>query len=80
MLCCAPGVSCCPLPVAPGTVARQASLSMGLSSQDQWSALPSPTPEDLCKPGREPVSSAFPALAGRFLTTEPPGKPRLPYV
>ena len=80
MLLCALGVSHCPLSVAPGTIARQAPLSMGFSSQDQWSALPSPTPEDLRKPGCEPVSPAFPALAGRFLTTEPPGKPRLPYV
>ena len=75
MLLCALGVSHCPLSVAPGTIARQAPLSMGFSSQDQWSALPSPTPEDLRKPGCEPVSPAFPALAGRFLTTEPPGKP-----
>ena len=74
---CALGVSRCPLSVAPGTVARQAPLSMGFSSQDQWSALPSPTPEDLRKPGREPVSPAFPALAGRYLTTEPPGKSKL---
>ena len=29
---------------------------------------------DLPRPGREP---AFPALAGRFSTTAPPGKPRL---
>ena len=53
----------------------QAPLSMEFSSQDQWSGLPSPTPEDLRKPGLEPVSPAFPALAGRFFTTEPPGKP-----
>ena len=58
----------------------QAPLSMEFSSQDQWSGLPSPTPEDLRKPGLEPVSPAFPALAGRFFTIEPPGKPRLPYV
>ena len=33
--------------------------------------LPLSTPGDLPNPGIEPVS---PALAGRFLTTEPPGK------
>ena len=31
---------------------------------------------DLPRPGLEPVS---PALAGRFSTTAPPGKPQLPY-
>jgi len=38
-----------------------------------WSAngLPFPTPGDLPDPGIEP---AFPAFAGGFFTTEPPGK------
>ena len=31
-----------------------------------------PPPGDLLNPGTEP---AFPALAGGFFTTEPPGKP-----
>ena len=34
-----------------------------------------PPPEDLPNPGIQPVSLACPALAGRFFTTEPPGKP-----
>ena len=38
-----------------------------------WSGLPFPPPGDLPNPGIEPV---FPALAGGFFTTEPPGKPR----
>ena len=33
--------------------------------------MPFPSPEDLPGPGIKPVS---PALAGRFFTTEPPGK------
>ena len=37
----------------------------------QWE-LPFPSPEDLPDPGIEFVS---PALAGRFFTAEPPGKP-----
>ena len=45
---------------------------MGLSRQDYWSGLPFPSPGDLPDPGIEPVS---PALAGRFFTTEPLGKP-----
>ena len=59
--------------VAPRTVAHQAPLSMGLSWQEYWSGLPFPPPGDLPDPGNEPAS---PVLAGRFFTTEPPGKPK----
>ena len=52
--------------------ACQAPLSMGFSRQEYWSGLPCPPPEDLPDPGMEPASHA---LAGRFFTTEPPGKP-----
>ena len=34
----------CPTLVTPWTVARQAALSMGLSRQEYWSALPCPSP------------------------------------
>ena len=47
----------------------------GLPRQDYWSRLPSPTPADLLNPGTEPT---FPALAGRFFTTEPAGRPMYP--
>ena len=60
----------------PWTVARQAPLSMGLSRQKYWSGLPYPPPGDLPDLGIKPVSSASPALSGRFFTTEPPGKPQ----
>ena len=56
------------------TVARQAYLSMGFPRQERWSGLPFPPPGDLANPGIEPTSVA-PALAGGFLTTEPPGNP-----
>ena len=56
----------------PWTVACQATLSTGFSRQEHWSGLPCPPPGDLPDPGIEPAS---PALAGRFFTTEPPGKP-----
>ena len=46
---------------------------MGFSRKEYWSELPFP-PVDLPNPGIEPTSVA-PALAGRFFTTEPPGKP-----
>ena len=48
-----------------------APLSMGFSKQEYWSGLPIPFPSDVPHPGIEPAS---PALAGRFFTTEPPGK------
>ena len=37
--------------------------------------LPFLSPVDLTNPGIEPKSPESPALAGRFFTTEPPGKP-----
>ena len=45
---------------------------MGLPRQEYQSGLPFPSPGDLPGPRIELVS---PALAGRFFTTEPPGKP-----
>ena len=58
--------------VIPWTVAHQALLSIGFSSQEYWSGLPFPPPGDLPDPGIEPTS---PALTGGFFITEPPGKP-----
>ena len=43
----------------------------------EW--VPLLTPGDLPNPGVK-TSPAFPALAGGFLTTEPLGKPLLPYL
>ena len=61
--------------VSSWTVARQAPLSMGFSRQEYWSGLPFPTLGDFPDPGIEPLSPAAPTLAGRFFTTELPGKP-----
>ena len=61
----------------PWTVAHQASRSMGFSRKEYWSGLPFPSPGDLPDPGIKPGS---PALAGVFLTTEPPGKPFIRYM
>ena len=55
------------------TVALQAPLPMGSSRQEYWSGVPFPSLGDLPKSGIKPRS---PALAGGFLTTEPPGKPK----
>ena len=56
----------------PMTVAHQDSLSLGFPRQEYWGGLPFPPPGDLPSLGIEPTS---PASAGRFFTTEPPGKP-----
>jgi len=58
--------------VTPWAIARQAPLSMEFPRQEYWSGVPFPSPGDLPYPGTKP---AYPQLAGRFFTTEPPGKP-----
>jgi hypothetical protein len=59
----------------PGTVDRQAPLSMTFPMrQEYWSGLPFALPGDLPNPGIRPVSVTSPASAGGFFTTEPPGK------
>ena len=50
-------------------------FSMEHSRQEYWSGLLFPTPGDFPDPGIELMSLASPALAGRFSTTVPPGKP-----
>ena len=45
---------------------------MGFPRQEYWSELPFPFPGDTPDSGIELVS---PALAGKFYTTKPPGKP-----
>ena len=52
-------------------VACQAPLFMGFPKQEYWSGLSFPFPGNLPGPEIEPMSLA---LAGRFLTTKPPGK------
>ena len=47
---------------------------MGISGEEYWSGLPFASLGDLPRLGIEPM---FPALAGRFFTTEPPEKPIL---
>ena len=58
------------------TIVHQAPLSMDFSRQEHWSGLPFPLLGDLPSSGIEPTP---PASAGRFFTTEPPGKPRKCY-
>ena len=58
-------------------VACQAPLSMGFSRQQYWDGLTFSTPGDLPNPGIKPGSLESPALAGRFFTSGPPGKPQI---
>ena len=61
--------------MTPWTATHQAPLSTGFPRQEYWSQLPFPSSKGLPDPGIEFVSLASPALAGRFFTTVPPGKP-----
>ena len=54
------------------TVAHQAPLSMGFPRQEYWNELPFPSPGNLPDLRIKPMP---PALAGKFFTTEPGGKP-----
>ena len=62
--------------VTPWTATHQGPLSMGFSRQEYCGGLPFLSPWDLPNPGIKRASLVSPALAGRFFTTVPPGKPR----
>ena len=68
-------LSCIQFFVTAQTLAQQAPLSMGISKQEYWSGLPFSSLGDLPRSEIKPVS---PALAGKFFTTELPGKPPKP--
>ena len=53
----------CPTLATPQTIACQAPLSMRSSSQEYWSGLPFPSPEDLLDPGIKPRFPAFQAVS-----------------
>ena len=61
----------------PWTVAHQVPLSVEFSRQENWSGFLFPTPVHLPNSGIKPGSLVSPGLAGGFLTTAPPGKPKL---
>ena len=50
---------------------------MEFPKQEYWGGLLFPSPGGPPNPGIEPASPISPALAGRFFTTEPRGKPSL---
>ena len=67
-------LSCVQLFATPGTVARQAPLSMEFYRQEYWSGFPFPSPGDLPNPGIKP---GLPSLQADALPSELPGKPQL---
>ena len=74
------GLSCIWLFGTPWTLACQAPLSMGFPRPEHWSRLPFLPPGNLPDPGIEPMSPVLPALAGRFFTTLPAGKPPTDFI
>ena len=74
------GCSCsvaqaCRLFATPWTVTLQAPLFMGFSRQEYWSGLSFVPLENLPDLGIKSTSLESPALAGRFFTVVPHGKP-----
>ena len=61
----------------PQIVVHQSPLPIGLPRQEYWSGLPFPTPGNLPDLGIIRTSPSYPAVAGKFFLTEPPGKPWL---
>ena len=61
--------------VTPRTIACQASLSMEFSRQQYWDGLSFLILGNLSNPEIEPEYPVSSALAGRFFTAVPPGKP-----
>ena len=64
----------CPTLWDPMDCSPSTPLSIEISRQEYWSGLPFPIPGDLPHPGIKPTSLASCASAGRFFTSEPPGK------
>ena len=57
----------------PHTIAHQAPLSMGFSRQEYWSRVPFPS-RGSSRPRDQTYISCVSCIAGRFFTTESPGK------
>ena len=65
----------CPTLCNPMDCCSPGSCVHGFIPQEYWNGLSCPPSGDLPNPGIEPSSPVAPSLAGRFFTTEPPGKP-----
>ena len=78
-MCVCSVTECCLSLCHPMDYSPPGSSVHGVFRQEYWSRLPFPPPEDHPNPGAESMSPTSPALAGRFLTTQPPGKPPYKY-
>ena len=67
----------CPTLCDPMDCSLPGSSEHGILQARNWNGLPFPPPGDLSHPGIEPLSLVSPALAGRFFTGAPPGKPKV---
>ena len=66
----------CPILLGPhGLQSAKLPCPWDFSQQEHWRGLPFPPSGDIPNPEIELASLASPALAGRFFTTVPPGKP-----
>ena len=74
LCCCCSVTQSCPTLCDPRDCSLPGSSVRGISRQEHWNGLPFPSPGDLSYPRIKHIS---PALAGRFFTTEPLGKPHL---
>ena len=68
------GIPCLLLICNPMDCSPPGSSVHGIPQAKYWRGLPFPSPGDLPNPRIEPPTPVSPALAGRFLTTVPPGK------
>ena len=75
LFCCCLVSRSCPTLCDSVDCSCQAPLFMGFSSQEYWSGLPFPLPEDLPDPGIEPMSPAAPALQADSLPLSHQGSP-----
>ena len=74
-LCCVYALIWVRFFMTPWTAAHQTPLFLVFSRQEYWSGLAFPPPGDLPNLGMKPMALWSPALASRFSTTVPPGKP-----
>ena len=73
---CVGALRCIRLFAVPRTTACQPPLSIEFSRQGNRGGLPFPSPGDFPKPEIAPAAFVCLALAGRFFTIAPPGRPR----
>ena len=72
--CCCLVAQSCPTLCNPMDCSPPGSSLLGILQQESWTGWPFLLPGNLPDPGIKLAPPVSPALAGRFFTTEPPGK------